>query len=218
MGQEQVLRQERRRADRAGVGRCRRRHRPNRSPRPAPRCSSAVREASAATAEAASPGPRRPDPHRPGTPPPPLRRPQPPHSDPWLAARAGFDRPILHGLCTYGITGRALLHEVCDSRPASFGSMSARFSSPVLPGPSLDVHVWDQGGVFMFQTRVGELLFLTGGLHEEELNWGGRARGASHAPHCPGLRGGPRQGRTVAHTVTGCASTRALAAHSPSSS
>ena len=50
------------------------------------------------------------------------------HSDPTFAKRAGFDRPILHGLCTYGFTGRALLHTACGSDPARFGAMRARFS------------------------------------------------------------------------------------------
>ena len=52
---------------------------------------------------------------------------------------AGLERPILHGLCTYGFTGRALLHAVCGSDPARFGGMSARFSAPVLPGQTLEV-------------------------------------------------------------------------------
>ena len=55
------------------------------------------------------------------------------HSDPTFAKRAGFDKPILHGLCTYGFTGRALFHMVCGSDPLRFGSMRARFSKPTLP-------------------------------------------------------------------------------------
>jgi acyl dehydratase len=75
------------------------------------------------------------------------------HSDPAFAALAGFDRPILHGLCTYGFTGRALLHTLCDSDPARFKRMDARFSSPVMPGEALTVNMWDQGdGRFIFQT------------------------------------------------------------------
>ena len=42
------------------------------------------------------------------------------HSDPSFAAMGGFDRPILHGLCTYGFTGRALLHALCDGDPTRF--------------------------------------------------------------------------------------------------
>ncbi len=75
------------------------------------------------------------------------------HSDPSFAAAAGFDKPILHGLCTYGFTGRALLHTLCDSDPARFRSMDARFSSPVMPGESLAVEMWRDGDGAIFQTK-----------------------------------------------------------------
>jgi acyl dehydratase len=74
------------------------------------------------------------------------------HSDPAFAARAGFDRPILHGLCTYGVTGRALLHTLAGSDPARFASMSGRFSSPVVPGESLTVSMWADGKTAVFRT------------------------------------------------------------------
>jgi acyl dehydratase len=74
------------------------------------------------------------------------------HVDPKFAARGGFDRPILHGLCTYGVTGRALLHVLCDSDPARFGSMSGRFSRPVWPGEALTISVWQDGDTALFQT------------------------------------------------------------------
>ena len=75
------------------------------------------------------------------------------HSDPAFAAMGGFDRPILHGLCTYGFTGRALLHELCGGDPARFTGMDARFSSPVMPGEALTVKAWDDGdGACIFQT------------------------------------------------------------------
>ncbi len=78
------------------------------------------------------------------------------HSDPIFAKRAGFDRPILHGLCTYGFTGRALLHAACGSDPARFGSMRARFSKPTMPGDPLTVSLWDVGndvkGAYRFRT------------------------------------------------------------------
>jgi len=76
------------------------------------------------------------------------------HVDPKFAARGGFDRPILHGLCTYGVTGRALLHVLCDSEPARFRFMSGRFSRPVWPGEALSVSVWQQDGsdTALFQT------------------------------------------------------------------
>ena len=86
------------------------------------------------------------------------------HSDPWAAARAGFDRPILHGLCTYGFTGRALLHTLCGSDPAGFGEMSARFAAPVLPGQDLTVRIWDDGADCRFRTEAGGKVVLDRGL------------------------------------------------------
>lgn len=75
------------------------------------------------------------------------------HSDPAFAALGGFDRPILHGLCTYGFTGRALLRVLCDNDPARFRSMEGRFSSPVYPGEALTVRIWEEGdGRAVFQT------------------------------------------------------------------
>ncbi len=80
------------------------------------------------------------------------------HSDPTFAKRAGFDRPILHGLCTYGFTGRALLHTVCGSDPARFGAMRSRFSKPTMPGDTLSISVWDIGerspGTYRFRTET----------------------------------------------------------------
>jgi acyl dehydratase len=80
------------------------------------------------------------------------------HSDPVFAKRGGFDRPILHGLCTYGFTGRALLHAVCGSDPARFGAMRSRFSKPTMPGDTLTVSVWDIGeratGAYRFRTET----------------------------------------------------------------
>ena len=86
------------------------------------------------------------------------------HSDPTFAAAAGFDKPILHGLCTYGFTGRALLHALCDSDPARFGGMGGRFKSPVVPGETLEVHAWEEDGRVMFQTRVGDRVVFDNGV------------------------------------------------------
>ncbi len=87
------------------------------------------------------------------------------HSDPSFAALAGFDRPILHGLCTYGFTGRALLRELCGSDPARFRTMEGRFSSPVMPGESLTVEIWETGaGNAVFRTLAsGDRLVLDAG-------------------------------------------------------
>ena len=86
------------------------------------------------------------------------------HSDPTFAAAAGFDKPILHGLCTYGFTGRALLHALCGSDPARFGSMGGRFKSPVVPGETLEVHAWEEDSRVMFQTRVGDRVVFDNGV------------------------------------------------------
>lgn len=75
------------------------------------------------------------------------------HSDPQFAAMAGFPKPILHGLCTYGFTGRALLHSLCGSDPARFRSMEARFSKPVFPGERLTVKMWVDDGEAVFRTE-----------------------------------------------------------------
>jgi len=76
------------------------------------------------------------------------------HSDPAFADMAGFPKPILHGLCTYGFTGRALLDGVCGGDPATFGRMDARFSSPVFPGESLTIDIWTEGEKTLFQTTA----------------------------------------------------------------
>jgi acyl dehydratase len=75
------------------------------------------------------------------------------HSDPSFAKMGGFDKPILHGLCTYGFTGRALLHSLCGSDPSRFRSMDGRFSKPVLPGDTLTVSMWVDGNECVFQTK-----------------------------------------------------------------
>lgn len=87
------------------------------------------------------------------------------HSDPDFAARGGFPKPILHGLCTYGFTARALLHGLCGGDPARFTSMDARFASPVMPGEALTVRMWRTGdGEAFFQTfATDDRLVLDGG-------------------------------------------------------
>jgi len=61
------------------------------------------------------------------------------HADPEVARQAGFDRPILHGLCTYGIAGRVALKELAGDDPARFKALEARFSKVVMPGDTLVV-------------------------------------------------------------------------------
>lgn len=65
------------------------------------------------------------------------------HSDPWFAREmAGFDRPILHGLCTFGFAGRALLSELAGNDSAKLTAVGARFSAPVFPGETLTTSIW----------------------------------------------------------------------------
>ena len=88
------------------------------------------------------------------------------HSDPAFAARGGFPKPILHGLCTYGFTGRGLLHLLCEGDPARFHGMEARFTSPVMPGEALTIDVWRTGdGEAAFRTTASDgRVVLDGGL------------------------------------------------------
>ena len=85
------------------------------------------------------------------------------HSDPAFAAAGGFDRPILHGLCTYGFTGRLLLNALCDGDPAKFGGMVGRFKKPVLPGEELTVSIWKEDGSAIFQTSTVQGVVIDGG-------------------------------------------------------
>ncbi|MFV0306201.1 MAG: MaoC/PaaZ C-terminal domain-containing protein [Desertimonas sp.] len=87
------------------------------------------------------------------------------HSDPSFAAAGGFDAPILHGLCTYGFTGRGLLHLLCGGDPSRFHHVEGRFASPVIPGEVLTIRAWsideDQA---VFTTSVGDRLVIDQGL------------------------------------------------------
>ena len=76
------------------------------------------------------------------------------HADPNFAKFAGFPRPILHGLCTYGITCRAVLQGFADYDPAKVRSHAARFSAPVFPGETVTVDLWRDGDVVSFEARV----------------------------------------------------------------
>jgi acyl dehydratase len=71
------------------------------------------------------------------------------HSDPDFAAAAGFPRPILHGLCTYGMTCKAMVDALLDGDVSQVGSYGARFSGVVFPGETLKVSVWNEGDRFV---------------------------------------------------------------------
>jgi len=75
------------------------------------------------------------------------------HSDPAVSRLASFERPILHGLCSFGYAGRALLNAVCKGDPARFRSMSARFAKPGFPGDTLTTRIWVDVELAQFETR-----------------------------------------------------------------
>jgi acyl dehydratase len=76
------------------------------------------------------------------------------HVDLEVARRAGFERPILHGLCTFGITGRAVLQAYAAFDPRRIASHAVRFSAPVLPGDVVSIDMWKDGPIVSFEARV----------------------------------------------------------------
>jgi acyl dehydratase len=76
------------------------------------------------------------------------------HADPAYASKAGFKMPILHGRCTFGIAGHALLKTVCGYDPSRFIAMEGRFSSPVYPGETIRTEMWQDGNVVSFRSTV----------------------------------------------------------------
>lgn len=78
------------------------------------------------------------------------------HADPAVAAQAGFDRPILHGLCTNGIAARAIISQFCSFDQTRLKAMFVRFSRPVLPGDTLRFEFFEDGDLLRFRARVAE--------------------------------------------------------------
>jgi acyl dehydratase len=76
------------------------------------------------------------------------------HIDPDMAKTAGFPKPILHGLGTFGVVGHALLKSVCDYDPARVASFGGRFSAPVFPGETIRTEMWRDGNVVSFRASV----------------------------------------------------------------
>lgn len=78
------------------------------------------------------------------------------HADLDVAKAAGYPRPILHGLGTFGVVGHALLKSVCNYDPSRFTAMSGRFSAPVFPGETIRTEIWRDGNVISFRALVPE--------------------------------------------------------------
>ncbi|NNM71609.1 MaoC/PaaZ C-terminal domain-containing protein [Enterovirga aerilata] len=91
------------------------------------------------------------------------------HVDPDVARAAGFTRPILHGLCTYGVAGRAVLAGLCDGEPERLTRIDCRFTAPLYPGETIRTEIWREGeGRAAFRSSVAErgVVVLNNGLAE----------------------------------------------------
>jgi acyl dehydratase len=80
--------------------------------------------------------------------------PNPLHADPAVAQAAGFDRPILHGLCTYGIAARSIVLACCDNNAGLLRELSVRFSAPVFPGETIRTDIWKEDKQIRFRCVV----------------------------------------------------------------
>ena len=90
------------------------------------------------------------------------------HADPLAALNAGFEKPILHGLCTYGMATKAILETCCDSNPQHLKSISTFFSAPVFPGDAIDFRIWlnDNWAYFEADVRLRDVVVLKSGSAE----------------------------------------------------
>lgn len=78
------------------------------------------------------------------------------HADPAIARKAGFERPILHGLASYGLACRAVVRHCAGDDPARLRSFELRFAAPVYPGDTLRTELWQEGDTVRFRARVVE--------------------------------------------------------------
>jgi acyl dehydratase len=85
------------------------------------------------------------------------------HADPKLAVEAGFDQPILHGLCTFAMATWVVISELADADTAALESVQVRFKAPVLPGQRLRTEMWRNGPRVRFRSYTGDRMVLDGG-------------------------------------------------------
>lgn len=90
------------------------------------------------------------------------------HADPRVATSAGFKVPILHGLCSLGVAGHAILKQACGYNPSKLKSLGLRFSAPVYPGETIVTEIWQDGNRASFRCKVKErdLVVLNNGYAE----------------------------------------------------
>ena len=87
------------------------------------------------------------------------------HADPKAAAAVGFERPILHGLCTFGVACKAVLQTICDYDHTLIEGFDARFSAPVIPGDTITTDMWQDGNIISFTCTAkerGEIVLRNG--------------------------------------------------------
>lgn len=88
------------------------------------------------------------------------------HADPAIAAQAGFDRPILHGMCTLGVASWSITEALAEGDFAALKHLQLRFSAPVYPGETIRTEMWRDGGDISFRARVvgRDVVVLNNGL------------------------------------------------------
>jgi acyl dehydratase len=91
------------------------------------------------------------------------------HIDPAIARANGFERPILHGLCTFGITARIVL-EAAGAHPCDLRMIEARLSAPVMPGDTIAVSAQGAGDALLFEASVNDRMVLKEG-HAIAARW-----------------------------------------------
>ena len=73
-----------------------------------------------------------------------------------MSSIGGFDKPIIHGLCSYGFTARAIYEKYCNGNPNGIKKYAVRFTSHVFPGETYVIESWKEGNIIIFETKTKE--------------------------------------------------------------